>query len=214
MKEKGFAATGIAAVVLVMGGTAIAMAGGDTHTITVGSSTADIAKAVGATAPAATWVGAYLELLGLAATLVFALWLCTRLGSGIWTTIGQAAATANAAVGFVSLAIMDTVSYRAGHGLGLATAKTLVTLEEASFVASWFLVALFLLAAGRLALGSGYRKLAWSAFAIVAYTLVLTPVSFDGAGQFSQMFVAVWTLAASILFLRRSPRPVAVPVPA
>ena len=34
MKDRGFAATGIAAVALVMGGTAIAMAGGDTHTTT------------------------------------------------------------------------------------------------------------------------------------------------------------------------------------
>jgi len=214
MKDRGFAAVGIAAFVLVMGGTAIAAVGGNTHMITAGSSTAAIAKAVGSTAPTATWIGAYLELIGLAATLVFGLWLCARLGSGIWTTIGQSAATANAALGFVSLAVMDTVSYRAGHGIGIQTAKSLVTLEEAAFVGSWFLVALFLLAAGVLALGSGYRRLGWTALAIVAYTLVVTPISFDGAGQFSQMFAALWTLGASIVFLRRAPRGVAVPVPA
>ena len=69
---------------------------------------------------------------------------------------------------------MDAIAYRAGHGMGVQLGTTLVTLNEALFVGTWFLSAFFLLAAGPLALQAGRRALGWSAVGVAAITLVLT----------------------------------------
>ena len=61
------------------------------------------------------------------------------------------------------------LAYRAGHGIGVQLASTLVTVNEALYVGTWFLIAFFLLAAGALAvsgaggLSAGARSaLPWS----------------------------------------------------
>ena len=45
------------------------------------------------------------------------------------------------------------------------------------------------------------------ALAIVAYTLVLTPLSVDNAGQFSQLLYLLWVVATSNALARRSTVP-------
>ena len=75
-------------------------------------------------------------------------------------------------------------------------------------------VATLLTAAGLLALRAGRRLIAWSALAIVVYTLVLTPLSVDNAGQFSPILYLLWVVGTSIALSRRSSVPAPGPVAA
>jgi hypothetical protein len=209
--DRFFAAAGIASVVLTLVGAITAMVGGKTHELTVGTSATKLAHDLAQPATAATWVGAYVELVGTVIFLCFAVWACQRLGQGVWSTIGVAAASAYTAVTVASLALMDAISYRAGHGIGAVLARTLVAVNESMYVTTWFLFALFLLAAAVLALTAGRRLLGWSAAAIAAFAAIAAPLSFNGIGQTSEMLFFAWTLAASIALLRREPRRAPIP---
>jgi hypothetical protein len=202
LQDRWFAFCGIAFVLLELGGTFLSMASGKTHDLTVGSSTAAIARAIATPVGTGVWAGAYMELLSIGFFLAFAVWLADRLGGGTLGSIVRLAAAANAGGGLVSLAFINVISYRAGHGMGMDAAKTLVTASEAVYVGTWIFSATLLAAAGLLALRSGRRAIGWSALAIVGYTLVLTPLSFDGAGQFSQLLYLAWVVAISIALAR------------
>jgi hypothetical protein len=212
--DRLFALCGILFVALQLGGTLLAMAAGKTHGLTIGSSTASVADAIAHPVGVGVWAGAYMEMLSISFFLAFAVWAAERLGGGPLGSIIKLAAAAVAGGGIVALAIINVISYRAGHGISLDVAKTLVTTGEAIYVATWFLNATLLTAAGLLALGSGRRAIAWSAFAIVVYTLVLTPLSVDNAGQFSQILYLLWVVATSVALARRSPAPAPTPVAA
>ena len=157
-----FAACGIAFVVLDLLGAIIATAGGKTHNLTISSTQTDIAQAVAKPAGTAVWIGAYLEFLSVGAFIAFAVWACVKLGGGLLGGIARAAATGYATATIASLAIMAAIAYRAGHGIGVPLTKTIVTVNEALYVSTWFLTAFFLVAAGALALGAGRRALGWS----------------------------------------------------
>jgi hypothetical protein len=202
-----FALCGIAFVALQLGGTFLAMAAGKTHDLTIGSSTASIARAIAHPVGAGVWAGAYMETLSVCFFLAFAVWAAERLGGGLLGSLTKLSAAAAAGGGIVSLAVINVISYRAGHGMNLDDAKTLVTTGEAVYVGTWFLNATLLTAAGLLALRAGRRLIALSALAIVAYTLVLTPLSVDNAGQFSQILYLLWVLGTSIALARRSSVP-------
>jgi hypothetical protein len=202
LHDRWFAACGIAFVVLELGGTFLSMASGKTHDLTVGSSTAAISRAIATPVGAGVWAGAYMELLSVGFFLAFAVWLAERLGGGPLGSIVRLAAAATAGGGLVSLAFINVISYRAGHGMGMDVAKTLVTASEAVYVGTWIFTATLLAASGLLALRAGRRAIGWSAVAIVAYTLVLTPISFDGAGQFSQLLYLAWVVVTSIVLGR------------
>jgi hypothetical protein len=212
--DRFFAGAGIVSVVLTLVGALVAMIGGKTHELTVGTSATKLAHDLAKPATTATWVGAYVELVGTIVFLCFAVWACLRLGRNVWSVVGIAAATAYTAVTVASLALMDAISYRAGHGIGTALARTLVTVNEAMYVTTWFLFALFLAAAAVLALAAGQRVLGWTAAAIAAFTVVAAPLSFNGVGQASEMLFFVWTIGASIALLRGERRHAAIPVPA
>jgi hypothetical protein len=205
LHDRLFAACGIAFVAFELGGTFLAMATGKTHDLTAGTSTAALAAAIAKPVGAGVWAGAYLELLSIGFFLAFAVWAAARLGGGLLASVVRAAAYAGAGAGVVALAVTNTLSYRAGHGIGLDNARTLTTLSESVYVGTWFLTATFLAAAGILAVREGRRALGWSALAITAYTLVLTPLSVDGAGQFSQLLWLAWVVCASVALVR-SPR--------
>src|SRR6266567_1241345 len=82
----------------------------------------------------------------------------------VLTLVGAGVATAGYATATIaSLAIMAALAHRAGHGIGVQLATTLVTLNEALYVGTWFLTVFFLLAAGALALSGTQRVLGWSA---------------------------------------------------
>jgi hypothetical protein len=212
--DRFFAGAGVASVVLTLAGALVAMIGGKTHELTVGTSTAKLAEDLAAPASTATWAGAYVELSGTVLFLCFAVWACLRLGRDVWSVVGIAAATAYTAVTVTALALMDAISYRAGHGIGTGVARTIVTVNEAMYVTTWFLFALFLVAAAVLALAAGRRLLGTSAAAIAAFTLVAAPLAFNGVGQASEMLFFAWTIGASITLLRRQPHRRAIPVTA
>jgi hypothetical protein len=211
MKDRWFALCGIASVVVELVGTFIQMGSKDTHSLTWTSSDASIVKAFSHHATAVVWVGAYLEILSMGLFLAFAIWLCTRLGGGIFGSIGRGMVIANTAVSMVSLALLDTSAYLAGHSLPTSTARVLVTLNGATFITTWFLSAFFLLAVAPLALAQGRRIAGWSAVAIAVETLVGAAASPSNLGELSSMFTLIWVVGVCITLLRREPRRVGVP---
>ena len=209
--DRWFALCGIAFVALELGGTFLAMAAGKTHDLTIGSSNADIARAIAHPVGDAVWAGAYMELLSVCFFLAFVVWAAERLGGGLLASIMKLTAAAAAGGGIVSLAVMNVVSYRAGHGMSPDVARTLVVLGEAVYVATWILDAALLAAAAILALRVGRRIVGYAAVAIVLYTLVLTPLSVDNAGQFSQIFFLLWVVGTSIALARGERQAVRAP---
>ena len=204
LSDRLFAASGIGSVALMLAGVGIGAAGGRQFA-TISSTPADIADAVAHPAGVALWAGAYLELISFGLFLAFAAWACARLGGGVLGQIARAAATSYATISVASLAVMDTIAYRSGHGMGLQLATTLITLNEALFVVTWFLSAVFLLAAGALALQTGRQALGWSAVAIASIILVVTPISLDNLAQMTNLLWLAWIVAASVALARRRP---------
>lgn len=202
LQDRFFAACGIASVVVELVGTFVAMGSGKTHSLTWSSSTASIVQAFSKPATTVVWVGAYLELLSVGLFLAFAVWACAKLGGGVLGAIGQGVAVANVAVTCVSLALLNAEAYLAGHGLGISAARALVTANGATFVATWFLTAFFLLAVGPLALAAGRRIVGWSAIAIAAVTLVAVAADPNNLGQLSSLFALVWVAGTSVALIR------------
>lgn len=196
-----FAACGIASVAVLLAGVGIGAAGGREFATTT-SSTAQVTKALATPAGDAVWAGGYIELLSYGFFIAFAVWACTKLGGGILGSIGRATATAYTTLSVASLCLMGAIEYRAGHGVGLQLGRTLITLNEALFIGTWFLAVFFLLAVGPLALASGRRLLGWSAIATAAITLVTTATSFDNLGQMSNLLWLAWIVVASIVLGR------------
>jgi hypothetical protein len=187
------------------------MGSGKTHDLTVSSTTADIATAIAHPVGAGVWIGAYMEVLSVVFFLAFAVWVTEKLGGGLLGSVARLIAAANAGAAIVSLGVGDALSYGAGRGLTVPVAHGLVIVNEAAYVCSWFIVAGFLAAVGVLALRAGRRVTAWSAFAIVALTLVLTPLSVDNLGQFTQILWPIWAACVSIALVRREPRRTVMP---
>ncbi|MFL5962433.1 MAG: hypothetical protein ACJ757_06020 [Gaiellaceae bacterium] len=211
--DRLFAASGIASVALMLAGVVIGSTGGRQF-VTVTSSPSDIAEAIAKPVGTAAWTGAYLELLSFGCFLAFAVWACAKLGGGLLGQIALAAATSYVTVSVASLAVMDTLAYRSGHGIGLQLATALVTLNQAFYVVTWFLSAFFLLAAGPLALQAGRRAIGWSAIAVAAIVLVLTPLSLDNLAQLANFLWLIWIVAASVVLGARRGAPVGAVAPA
>jgi hypothetical protein len=209
-QDRLFGAAGIASVAVMLGGFGIAAAGGR-EMATVSSTPAQITKALASPAGTAVWAGSYAELLSFGLFLAFAVWATAKLGGGLLGSIGRAIATAYATLSIASLCLMGAIEYRAGHGVGLQLGTSLITVNEALFVGTWFLAAFFLLAMGPLALASGRRVLGWTALATAAITLVTTAVSLDNLGQMANMLWLAWVVGASVALSRgeRAPTPVA-----
>lgn len=202
MQDRLFAACGIASVALMLAGVLIGAAGGREFA-TVSSTPAQIAHALAKPAGTAVWIGAYLEILSFGCFLAFAIWATRKLGGGLFGTIANAAATSYATLSIASLALMDGIEYRAGHGIGTGLARTLITVNEAIFVGTWFLSVFFLLTAAPLALAAGKRALGYSAIGIAAVTLVLTAVSPDNLAQMANFLWLAWIIGASITLARK-----------
>jgi hypothetical protein len=205
LHDRLFAACGIAFVMLELGGTFLAMATGKTHDITISTTTAKLAAAIAKPVASGVWAGAYMEMVSIAFFLAFAVWAAEKLGGGLLGSVVRAAAYVSGGAGIVALAGMNALSYLAGHGINVQSARVLSTFNQSVYVGTWFITATFLAAAGALAIKAGRRVLGWSALAIVVYTLVFTPLSLDNAGQFSQLLWLAWVVGASIALLRREP---------
>jgi hypothetical protein len=197
--DRLFAACGIAFVALELVGVAI---GGKSHHLTVSSSASQVARALTKPVGTLSWVGGYLELVSFGFFLAFAVWACAKLGGGVLGQIARAAATSYVTLSVASLAVIDAISYRAGHGISVGLGRTLVSVNEALYVGSWFLIAFFLLAAGASALGSARRGLGWSAVGIALFTLLATAVSVNDLGQFGILLFFAWVVYASASLAR------------
>jgi hypothetical protein len=196
--DRLFAVFGVAFVVLELAGLGL---GGSIHQLTISSSSDHLAQVLAKPAPIRSWIGAYLEVSSFGCFLAFAVWASAKLGGGALGQLARAAGTSYATVGIASLAVVDALSYRAGKGIDLQLGRTLVTVNEALYVSSWFLAAFFLLAAGALALSRSRRLLGWSAIGVALYTLAAAP-SISNLGQFSTLLFFAWTLCASIALTR------------
>jgi hypothetical protein len=196
-----FALFGVASVIIELAGVAVGALGNRAF-VTITSSPADVQSAFAKPVTTAAWVGAYMEVLSAGLFLAFAVWACARLGGGLLGSIGTGAAVAYTAVGVAGLAVGDTLSYRSGHGMDIQLATTMITLNEALFVATWFLSVFYLLAAGPLALASGRRVIGWSAIGIAAVILVTTAVSLDNLGQMSNLLWLIWVAGTGIALAR------------
>jgi len=203
-QDRIFAACGIASVALMLVGLVIGAAGGREFA-TISSTPAQIAHALAKPAGTAVWIGAYVEILSFGCFLAFAVWATRKLGGGVLGGIANAAATSYATLSIASLGLMDAIEYRAGHGIGIDLARTLVTVNEALFVGTWFLSVFFLFAAAPLAVASGRRALGWSAVGVACATLLLTAVSLDNLAQMANALWLAWIVWASIS-LARVPR--------
>jgi hypothetical protein len=200
-QDRFFAGAGIASVVLMLAAFGIGSIG-QSRTLTISSTPAQVAHALAEPAGYATWVGAYIELLSFGCFLAFAIWACAKLGGGVLGQIARAAATAYTTLSIASLGLMDAIAYRSGKGIGAQLGSTLVTVNEALYVCTWFLAAFFLLAAGPLALAAGRRALGRSAVAIAAIQLIATAASVDNLGQMTFLLWLVWIVYASFALAR------------
>jgi hypothetical protein len=209
LQDRTFAGFGIASVVLMLAGLIIGSTDHD-RTITITSSSAEVARAIASPAGSGTWVGAYIELLSFGFFLAFAVWACAKLGGGLLGQIARACATSYATLSIASLALLDAIAYRSGKGMSVQLGSTLVTVNEALYVGTWFLASFFLLAVGALALSSGRRLLGRSAIAVAVIQLVTTAVSVDNLGQMTFTLWLIWIVGASIALARRR----RVPAPA
>ena len=196
-----FAALGVGSVVIELAGVGIGALGNRAF-VTITSPPADVRAAFAKQVGTAAWAGAYLEVLSVGMFLAFAIWASVRLGGGLLGSIAAGAAVAYTAVTTTALAIGDTLSYRSGHGIDLQLATTLTVLNEAVFVATWFLAAFFLLAVAPMAISAGRRVIGWSAVAVTVAILVTSAVSLDNLGQMSNMLWLLWIAGTSVALAR------------
>jgi hypothetical protein len=201
-QDRLFAASGVASVVLQLVGFGLASAGQTTRNLTITSTPSQIAHALAKPAGTLFWAGAYIELLSVGAFLAFAVWACTKLGGGLLGAVARAAATSYATLTVASLAVVDAIAHRAGHGIGVQLASSLVTVNEALYITTWFLAAFVLLALGPLALAAGRRALGRSAIGVALVTLVGTAVSVNDVGQLSGLLWLAWIVYASFALAR------------
>lgn len=196
-----FAFFGIGSVVLELGAVGIGAIGGRQFA-TISSTPAQMQAAVAKHVTTAAWVGAYLELLAFGMFLAFAVWACMRLGGGLLGAVAAAAATGYTTLSIAALGVGDAIAYRSGHPMGIGLVSFMFTLNEALYVCTWFLIALFLFAAGPLAIAAGRSVIGWSGIAVAGIILVTTAVSLDNLGQLSNMLWLVWIIGTSISLAR------------
>jgi hypothetical protein len=199
--ERLFAAFGIGSVVVELAGVAIGAIGGRPF-VTITSSPADVRSAFHSSVGVAAWIGAYLELLSFGMFLAFAIWACVRLGGGLLGAIAGAAATGYTTLSIGALGVGDALAYRAGHGMDVQLATTLITLNEAVYVCTWFLSVFYLLAVAPMALANGRRIIGWSAIGVSLVVLVTTAVSLDNLGQMSNLLWLAWIVGTSASLAR------------
>lgn len=187
--------SGVLFVVLQLGGVAVSVAGGRS-TAALGDPAGEITAAYNDPVGAAVWVGAYLEVLSLAAFAVFAAWLF-RSASGILGRAGMVAAAVYVALTLVALVVGDVLAYRAGHGMGRDTTLALFDLQVGFYVATWGVAAAFL----ALAPVTGWLRR--TALGIAALLLVAMAFPAGEPSQLPVVLFLLWAGAAGVALARR-----------
>lgn len=186
---------GAAFVVLQLGGVIVGAAGGRSMAA-LGDPVSKIVGAYDDPAAAGVWVGAYLEVLSLAAFALFAAWLL-RSRRGPLAVAGLLAAGVYVAVSLVALVVGDVLEYRAGHGMASSEILSLFTLQSGLFFATWGIAAAFL------ALAPVEGWLRRTAIAIAALQLVAMAFPTGGPSQMPNMLFLFWVAAAGVVLARR-----------
>lgn len=207
------AASGLAYVVLVFAGNAIATSG---STVDDSSSGREILADLRAHHGTAFGLGTALELLGFAALLAFVAYLAGVLrraeGEEGWlATAALGAGLLTLAVKLSSAAPMLAAIWRIDE-LDPKTARTLVDMNGVAFLVSWATTGALVGFAGLSALSSGAlsRRLALAGVALGALTTATTSLGQNGPGVLGFLLCAVWLAAVSVVLFRRA----AVPAPA
>jgi hypothetical protein len=172
---------------------------------------ADYARYLADAATMQTYVGVYLELIALAAFLVFAavLWSVLRRaegGTGWLATTGFGAALVMLAIKFSSGGPYIAALYRADEGVNPELMRMMVDVNGAMFVLTWFPLAVLLGSTAVIVLQSGVlpRWLGWSAAVLSAGLLsgaaliATVEFAFIPAG-----LTLIWLLVVSIILTRR-----------
>ena len=199
--------SGVLFVVLELGGVIVGAASGRAMA-TLGDPASKVMDAFNEPAGTGVWVGAYMELVSLAAFGVFAVWLF-RSRRDMLGTAGLVAAAVWIAVTLAALVAGDVLEYRAGHGMGVQETLLMFDLQAGLFTTTWGIGGAFLL----LAPVTGWLKR--SAQVIAAMSIIGMAFPKATFGQFGATLFLVWVLVAAIVLARRPERMRAsAPVPA
>jgi hypothetical protein len=195
--------SGVLFVLLQLGGVAVGVAGGRS-TAALGDPVSDITGAYADPAGAGVWIGAYLEILSLAAFAVFAAWLFRSI-AGTAGRAGVVTAATYVGLSLVALVVGDVLEYRAGHGMSRDTTLALFDLQSGLFFTTWGIGAAFLV----LAPVAGWLRR--TALGIAALLLVAMAFPTGEASQFPNLLFLLWTATAGVVLARR-PREATAPL--
>lgn len=156
------------------------------------------------------------ELLALAALVVFFAFLATRLRAAQAQPASRIVAIAGAAMVAVKVASIPAL-VAAVHGAGSLPDElvaTLARMNDVAFVTTWPLLGIVLLAVAAVGRRALPRAAALAA-APIGLALALIPLAGTIEGNFLPMLLAmVWMLATSVTLAIRRPTPAATPVTA
>lgn len=172
----------------------------------------EAARMAATAAPTTLWIGRGIEVTGTLMFAAFATSLLTLLRSDAksesrWlASLASIGAAAFATLTLASLAVWSTLDERSGHGLDAGGATVLADLKSVLFFLSWPALAMFLVAAGTLAIRAAILP-AWAGWTAVGIGLLELPATCAptaGASQLVQMLGYIWALAVSVVLVVRS----------
>ncbi len=163
---------------------------------------------------AQTWMGVYIELVGLVLFVFFlgSLYGVLRRaeGEGGWlSAVAFGGGLLSVAVKLASAPAVIAAYYRASEGLDPQLAAALVDMNNASFVVTWATNAVLLAATAIVVIGTGAlpRWVGWMAAVLSAGLLVGAAVPTSGGAFLPMLLFMIWILATSVVLIRRAGGP-------
>ena len=105
-------------------------------------------------------------------------------------------------VSVASLGLLDAIAYRSGKGMSVQLGSTLITVNEALYVGTWFSLCSFSCPSAHWRSRRVIACSAGAAIAIAVVQLVTTAVSLDNLGEMTFTLWLVWIVGASIALAR------------
>lgn len=182
--------------------------------VTLTSSDAAVAEAIGEPVPSAVWVGGYVEVLAYLVFVLFAAWLASALRPSErapdWASLTiLPAGFLVVATSFIGYATEAAAYHRAGPEADLAVARGLLDTGSFAYVLAWGGLALFVAATAGAALRTGAlpRWLSLPSFLLAAAFLVSLALPTSAVGEVADLVLWIWIMAASVVLYRRGPAP-------
>lgn len=172
----------------------------------------DIANFFASTTSTKILLGGYIELLGLSAFVLFAgsLWSILRRAEGergLSSTVVFGAGLLMVAIKFAGAAPWLAARYRAHEGLDPHVAMALYDINNASFVLTWFPLAILMLATAAVTIRTRVlpRWLGWTAVGLGVALLAAAPVMWISEAAFIPAGLSLlWIAATSLTLVRRA----------